>query len=125
MNIVLIYPPDETQAQMGAGRELFHKLEPLGLLYVAALTRSKGHDVSVIDAYAESLDCGEIQKRLLAARPDILGPRTVPVPVVNGQPTPVAAQSAPAPQPAPVAPPPAQQTAAAPPAGMPFAPQVD
>ena len=58
-------------------------------------------------------------------RPDILGPRTVPVPVVNGQPTPVAAQSAPAPQPAPVAPPPAQQTAAAPPAGMPFAPQVD
>ena len=73
MNIVLIYPPDETQAQMGAGRELFQKLEPLGLLYVAALTRSKGHDVSVIDAYAESLDCGEIQKRLLAARPDILG----------------------------------------------------
>jgi len=61
------------------------------------------------------------------ARPDVLGPRTVPVPVV-------AAQAAAAPAAAPVAappaatmPPPAQTpiSAVSPPAGMPFAPQVD
>ena len=73
MNILLINPPDDTQAMLGAGRELIQKHEPLGLLYVAALARSQGHDVSVIDAHAESLDSARIKARLLAARPDILG----------------------------------------------------
>jgi hypothetical protein len=55
-------------------------------------------------------------------RPDILGPRTVPLPVVtNGHAAPTAApQAAPAQQ-APMTPPPAQQApATSPPAGMPF-----
>ena len=73
MNILLVAPPDETQAMMGAGRELLPKHEPLGLLYVAALARNKGHAVSIIDAYCEALDSAQIKNRLLAARPDILG----------------------------------------------------
>lgn len=52
-------------------------------------------------------------------RPDVLGPRTVPLPV-NGQEAPVAApQAAPTPQSA-AAPPPVQPSAAAPAASMPF-----
>ncbi len=73
MNILLVAPPDETQAMLGAGRELIQNHEPLGLLYIAAVARNKGHDVSIIDAHTESLDLVQIQTRLLAARPDILG----------------------------------------------------
>src|SRR5579883_1137230 len=73
MDILLIHPPDEMEAMLGSGKEFVQKYEPLGLLYVAAVARQLGHEVSVIDAHAEGVGCEELKKRIAAARPDIVG----------------------------------------------------
>ncbi|MFA6093130.1 MAG: radical SAM protein [Elusimicrobiota bacterium] len=72
-NVLLVFPPDEMEAMLGEGKALVQKYEPLGLLYIAAAVREKGHCVSIIDAHAESLDCGRIKSRIEALRPDVVG----------------------------------------------------
>jgi anaerobic magnesium-protoporphyrin IX monomethyl ester cyclase len=73
MKVLLIYPPDEMEAMLGVGKEFVQKYEPLGLLYIAALVRQHGYDVSVVDAYAENLDAEGIKRRILDVRPDVVG----------------------------------------------------
>ena len=63
MKIVLVNPPDEMEQMLGSGTAFVQKYEPLGLLYIAAVLRERGHEVVVIDAYAEDLD----EEALLAA----------------------------------------------------------
>lgn len=46
---------------------------PLGLAYVAAVAERDGHNVTVIDAYAESLPREKAVQRILASQPDVLG----------------------------------------------------
>lgn len=46
---------------------------PLGLCYLSASLRRKGHDVDIIDMEAESLSVKETLKRALQYYPDILG----------------------------------------------------
>ena len=73
MNILLIHPPDEMEAMLGVGREFVQKYEPLGLLYIAALALQRGHEVRVIDAHAEGVDCEAIKKKIAELRPAIIG----------------------------------------------------
>lgn len=73
MKVVLVNPPDEMEAMFGIGSAFIQKYEPLGLLYIAAVAREAGHTVSVIDAYAEGLDRDEVQRRITALEPDVVG----------------------------------------------------
>lgn len=46
---------------------------PLGLAYVAAVAERAGHEVTVIDAYADSCSVPKTIERVLASQPDVLG----------------------------------------------------
>ena len=73
MRVLLINPPDEMESMFGVGKGLVQKYEPLGLLYVAAVAREAGHEVAVVDAYAEDLDLPSLEDRIRAAAPDVVG----------------------------------------------------
>jgi len=77
VRVLLINPPDELEAMLGAGQEFVQKYEPLGLLYVAAVARRAGHHVTVIDAYAEELDVERLQQRIALRPPDVIGLSTL------------------------------------------------
>lgn len=77
MEVLLLHPPDEMEAMLGEGKAFVQKYEPLGLLYVAAVARNAGFEVEVLDAYAEDLDEEAIKKRLVEAKPKILGISTL------------------------------------------------
>lgn len=73
MSILLINPPDDLSGLLGGGKAFISKMEPLGLLYVAAWCREAGHAVSVIDAFAEDLTEGQLLERIRALRPEVVG----------------------------------------------------
>ncbi len=77
MKVVLVNPPDEMEAMFGVGSVFIQKYEPLGLLYIAAVAREAGHKISVIDAYAEGLELPEVQRRIAALEPDVVGISTL------------------------------------------------
>ena len=72
MKVLLVNPPDDLSS-IGGGSVFVPKLEPLGLLYVAAVAKQAGHDISVIDAFAEGLSADETCRRVLEAKPDVVG----------------------------------------------------
>jgi radical SAM superfamily enzyme YgiQ (UPF0313 family) len=57
---------------------------PLGIGYVASVAERDGHQVTVIDAYAESLKREQVVERILAAQPDLLGISCVTASVYYG-----------------------------------------
>jgi len=73
MRVVLVQPPDEMEAMLGAGKTLVQKYEPLGLLYLAAVAREKGCDVTLLDAHAEGLDEETLRSRIRSLEPDLVG----------------------------------------------------
>jgi magnesium-protoporphyrin IX monomethyl ester (oxidative) cyclase len=73
MRVLLVNPPDELDAMLGVGKEFIQNLEPLGLLYIAAVLRERGHDVRVIDAHAERLGTDDVRRRIESEQPEILG----------------------------------------------------
>lgn len=77
MRILLVNPPDEMDIMLGVGREFVQKYEPLGILYIAAVLRDRGHQVSVIDAFAEEIGTAEIVRRIEDASPDVVGLSTL------------------------------------------------
>lgn len=48
-------------------------LPPLGLGYLAAVAREKGHQVSILDGFGESLDWAAFEERLSGKRYDVIG----------------------------------------------------
>ncbi len=76
MKVTLINPPDDLESVIGAGTNLVTPFEPLGLLYIAAVVRDAGHEVSVIDAYVERLKSEQIMSRVKATNPDVIGMTT-------------------------------------------------
>lgn len=58
---------------LGAGRIFLQPTEPLGLLSIAACARQAGHEVSVIDAFAERLGIDAVLARIAAAAPQVVG----------------------------------------------------
>ena len=73
MKVLLINPPDDLIAFLGAGADLITPFEPLGLLYIAAVLQESGYAVQVIDAYVEKISLDELQERIKRADPDIIG----------------------------------------------------
>lgn len=73
MRVLLVNPPDDLEAMLGAGTNFIQKYEPLGLLYIAAVLRDRGHHVGVIDAHAHELDSDQVLQEIEAFRPDVLG----------------------------------------------------
>ncbi len=55
------------------GHKSKYGLQPLGVLYIAALLRREGFDVEVIDADIDGLSVRETVTRVLATRPDLVG----------------------------------------------------
>ncbi|MBT7913530.1 radical SAM protein [Candidatus Bathyarchaeota archaeon] len=78
MKILLVNPPDDLDAMLGAGANLITPFEPLGLLYIAAVVRDAGYDVQVIDAWVERLSIEEFKKQLKESNPDIVGFTVLP-----------------------------------------------
>ncbi len=68
MRVVLINPRDT-----GAGRVQQKCYPPLGLLYLAGALERGGHTVELIEANAWQLTDARIVRRLLAARPGLVG----------------------------------------------------
>lgn len=77
MKVLLINPPDELESLLGNGKDFVQKYEPLGLLYIAALARQNGHDVTVLDCNADNLPLDALQRRVLDVGPDIVGIATL------------------------------------------------
>jgi len=73
MRLLLLNPPFPYYASVQP---------PLGLAYLAAVSKTKGVEVKIIDAYAEKLSVNEIVKRIYDYMPDILGV-TITTPVFN------------------------------------------
>jgi radical SAM superfamily enzyme YgiQ (UPF0313 family) len=65
------------EAMLGLGKAFVQKYEPLGLLYIAAVAREAGHDVSVIDAHAADLDETDIRNAVSERQPDAVGISTL------------------------------------------------
>lgn len=73
MKILLLNPPDDLGAFLGAGANLITPFEPLGLLYIAAVTRNAGHEVTVIDAYVEKLSIEQLKQKIIQNIPEVVG----------------------------------------------------
>jgi magnesium-protoporphyrin IX monomethyl ester (oxidative) cyclase len=67
MKVVLCYP------SLLPGQKPKYGLQPLGVLYIAAVLRQHGIDVTVLDADIDGLTVDEIVERILAAEPDLVG----------------------------------------------------
>ena len=73
MRLLLVHPPDDLDVMLGSGRAFLQASEPLGLLSLAAVAREAGHDVAVLDAFAERLGPDEVFRRLQASDADVIG----------------------------------------------------
>jgi radical SAM superfamily enzyme YgiQ (UPF0313 family) len=67
MKVTLCYP------SLLPGLKAKYGLQPLGVLYIAALLKEHGIDVSVIDADIEGLTVDEMAARILSTEPDLVG----------------------------------------------------
>ena len=67
MKVTLCYP------SLLPGHKPKYGLQPLGVLYIAALLRQHGMDVEVLDADVDGLTVQEMVDRILAGRPDLVG----------------------------------------------------
>ncbi|MBI5210233.1 MAG: cobalamin B12-binding domain-containing protein [Elusimicrobia bacterium] len=75
--VLLVNPPDDLDAFLGAGKAYVQRYEPLGLLYVAASARRAGHEVAVIDCPGEGIGLDELEGRIRAMRPEVVGVSTL------------------------------------------------
>lgn len=73
MKILLVNPPDDLFEVIGGGEVFISNMEPLGILYIAGVLREGGHEVAVIDAYAERLSQDDLEARIEAFGPAMVG----------------------------------------------------
>lgn len=67
MKVILCYP------SLLPGHKPTYGLQPLGVLYIAAVLTRDGFDVEVLDADVDGLTVDEIADRILAGEPDLVG----------------------------------------------------
>ena len=67
MKITLCYPA------LLPGHKSKYGLQPLGVLYIAALLKREGFEVEVLDADIDGLSVRETADRILASEPDLIG----------------------------------------------------
>lgn len=73
MKITLLIPPTDLDKAYGGIQSLNHILPGIGLAYIAAVLRQKGHQVSVLDAYVQRLSESQAVEQIMDLGPDILG----------------------------------------------------
>ncbi|MFP4169057.1 MAG: radical SAM protein [Desulfonatronovibrionaceae bacterium] len=69
MRVLLIYPPCLEPRYT----DLDHTYTPIGLYYLAALLMDRGFKVRILNAYAEQVDRGRLEKIIHEFRPDLAG----------------------------------------------------
>jgi anaerobic magnesium-protoporphyrin IX monomethyl ester cyclase len=96
MKVTLVNPPGKLDREYNfrfdnpkdnrGDRSYSYSIPPIGLAYVAASLRKAGHDVRVIDAFAERLAGGEVSGRIAEYAPDFVGISclTTSMPFANG-----------------------------------------
>ena len=67
MQITLARPPRRDATDAGLS------VPPLGLAYIAAMARSLGHTVEIIDAYATGMSWSEFERVIQQRKPEVLG----------------------------------------------------
>lgn len=67
MQLVLARPPRRNASDAGLS------VPPLGLAYIAAMARSLGHDVQIIDAYATGMSWDDFEREMCRIKPQVLG----------------------------------------------------
>jgi anaerobic magnesium-protoporphyrin IX monomethyl ester cyclase len=67
LKILLIQPPPRKITREDI------VVPPLGISYLAAVSEKNGHNVSVIDAFAEGLDISSLEERVKKIAPDLIG----------------------------------------------------
>jgi len=87
LRLCLIYPPDAHMIRTNVPSvvdEVTGCYPPLGLLYVAgAAERSGQHEISIIDCIAEGLTEAELEKRIAALQPDVVGIEAITFSIVD------------------------------------------
>jgi len=76
MRIALVYAPYHNKLfneNLTTVDDEFGKYTPLNLLYLASILRKDGHDVQVVDAYAENLSKDEALERVAEFDPTLIG----------------------------------------------------
>ena len=66
MKILLIQPPSRQQAREGV------VVPPLGLAYLASAVERDGHEVRIVDAFAEGMSWNHFTDEIKKARPDLV-----------------------------------------------------
>ena len=73
MIIILINPQCGPQGLVGRHGNTMVPLPPLGVACIAAVLEKAGHNVTVIDQYAENINNNDLVKRIISINPDIVG----------------------------------------------------
>jgi magnesium-protoporphyrin IX monomethyl ester (oxidative) cyclase len=73
MKILLINPPNTMDDVLGKASVFVSELDPLGLLYIAAVLEHDGHEVVVLDAFIDRLNLKSIMDEVGKVKPDVVG----------------------------------------------------
>lgn len=71
--MLLIFPPNNMAAVLGKGKNFIKALEPLGILYLAAMLERHGYTVKVLDAFLEGYGIEEVLRRIGEWHPRVVG----------------------------------------------------
>lgn len=71
--IVFVHPPLSLEKRYGKLAQAGHTEPPFGLCYLAAVTRQRGLNTSIVDAQALNLDVQETVAAILSFSPDYVG----------------------------------------------------
>ncbi len=75
MKILLVHPPQELGP---AQRSLENIMPPLSLMYLASSLQKAGHEVKILDLYAEPLPPAQALEEMLRFKPELAGFSTYP-----------------------------------------------
>ena len=64
MKILLINPPNTMEEVLGKASVFVSEMEPLGLLYIAAVLEQNGYHIEVLDAFIDRLNLNQILKEI-------------------------------------------------------------
>lgn len=73
LDILLIFPPNNMGAVLGKGKSFIKALEPLGILYLAAMIERHNYGVKILDAFVEGYGIDEILAYIKEAKPKTVG----------------------------------------------------
>ena len=71
--VVLVIPPFDLSASMGGGRTRRGHLQPLGVGYLAATLKERGHVAALVDGPAQGLDVERTAEAVALQGPNVVG----------------------------------------------------